>query len=47
MGLPVRLVASVNRNDAFGDVLRTGTLNVSQPVVPSLAPAMDIMVCSP
>lgn len=44
MGLPVRLVASVNRNDAFGDVLRTGTLNVSQPVVPSLAPAMDIMV---
>ena len=44
MGLPLRLVAAVNRNDIVYRTLSKGDFSKSEEVVVSLAPAMDIQV---
>ena len=44
MGLPIRIVSSVNKNDAFAHAIETGELSTEKSTKPSIAPAMDIMV---
>lgn len=44
MGLPIKLVATVNRNDSLVRLIETGVYAVDGPVLQSLAPAMDIQV---
>ena len=44
MGLPMRLIAGTNSNDALHALLRTGTLQPGRPVVQTASPSMDIQV---
>ncbi|XP_008069921.1 threonine synthase-like 2 [Carlito syrichta] len=44
MGLPIRLVVAVNRNDIIHRTVRQGDFSLSEAVKPTLASAMDIQV---
>ncbi|XP_037663028.1 threonine synthase-like 2 isoform X2 [Choloepus didactylus] len=44
MGLPIRLVAAVNRNDIIHRTLQQGDFSLSEAVQPTWASAMDIQV---
>nr|KAF6445370.1 threonine synthase like 2 [Molossus molossus] len=44
MGLPIRLVAAVNRNDVIHRAVQRGDFSLSETVHPTLASAMDIQV---
>uniref|UniRef100_G3TRM5 Threonine synthase-like 2 n=1 Tax=Loxodonta africana TaxID=9785 RepID=G3TRM5_LOXAF len=44
MGLPIRLVATVNHNDIIHRTVQQGDFSLSQAVKPTLASAMDIQV---
>lgn len=44
MGLPIRLVVAVNRNDIIHRAVRQGDFSLSAAVTPTLASAMDIQV---
>ncbi|XP_008563919.1 PREDICTED: threonine synthase-like 2, partial [Galeopterus variegatus] len=44
MGLPIRLVGAVNRNDIIHRTVQQGDFSLSEAVNPTLASAMDIQV---
>lgn len=44
MGLPIRLVVAVNRNDIIHRAVQQGDFSLSEAVTPTLASAMDIQV---
>lgn len=44
MGLPIRLVVAVNRNDIIHRTVQRGDFSLSEAVEPTLASAMDIQV---
>lgn len=44
MGIPVKLIASVNVNDILAKTFTSGGMKVAETVTGSLAPAMDIQV---
>ncbi|XP_012499715.1 PREDICTED: threonine synthase-like 2 isoform X1 [Propithecus coquereli] len=44
MGLPIRLVVAVNRNDIIHRTVRRGDFSLSEAVKPTLASAMDMQV---
>ncbi|XP_003799278.2 threonine synthase-like 2 [Otolemur garnettii] len=44
MGLPIRLVVAVNRNDIIHRTIQRGDFSLSEAVTPTLASAMDIQV---
>jgi threonine synthase len=46
MGLPIHLVAAVNKNDIVAKLIDTGVYAITGPVHPSLASAMDIQAIS-
>lgn len=44
MGLPIKLVGTVNSNDYLVRMIETGVYSVEGTVIQSVAPAMDIQV---
>lgn len=44
MGLPIRLVVAVNRNDIIHRTVQKGDFSLCEVVKPTLASAMDIQV---
>ena len=44
MGLPARLLAATNANDALHRILSTGSLQSGVPTVPTVSPSMDIQM---
>lgn len=44
MGLPIRMVCAVTRNDIVARAIKDGDYSMVSEVFPTLAPAMDIQV---